>query len=151
MTKNIEAFLANVMALEGEAAGHYESFARHALNAGDAELEAFFSGLAELTRMEAREAGSGGGLDAKASVVLQRLQDFVARPKSAIRVGGDAVLDLHRAMTQALELKRRSHAYYASIAALNADPALRQMASVFENESAAHLGALEQWIVRLSA
>ncbi|HSD39642.1 MAG TPA: hypothetical protein VLC92_19210 [Rhodocyclaceae bacterium] len=146
-----ELFLANVIALEGEAAVHYESFAQRALQAGDVELEAFFSGLAELTRLETNEARAGGGLNAKASVVLERLHALTDPPRSAIQVGGTAVLDVHRAMTQALELKRRSHAYYASMAALESDPTVRHMAQAFEAEGAAHMAALEQWIVRLSA
>ena len=146
-----ELFLANVIALESEAAGHYESFAQRALQAGDVELEAFFSGLAELTRLEAGEARAGGGLNARASLVVERLRELTDQPRSAIQVGGAAVLDVHRAMTQALELKRRSHAYYASMAALNTDPTVRQMAQAFETEGAAHLAALEQWIVRLGA
>lgn len=147
---NTKLFLANVVALEGEAASHYESFAQRALAAGDVELEGFFSGLAELTRLEAAEASASGGLEMKASVQQARLTSAPPPPRSAIRVGSDALLELHRAMTQALELKRRSHAYYASIAALTVDSELSQMARVFEREAAGHLEALEKWIVRLS-
>jgi hypothetical protein len=146
-----EQFLANVVLLESEAAEHYEHFARRALEAGDVELEAFFSGLAELTRIEANDARISGGPDARANIRLRRLNEFTDHPRSAIKVGGDTLLDLHRVMTQALELKRRCHAYYVSMIALSTDPALRQTAQAFETESAAHLAALEQWIVRLSA
>jgi hypothetical protein len=147
---NTELFFANVIALESEAATHYEQFAQRALAAGDVELEGFFSGLAEITRIETNEARALGGLNVKASIEQARMPPSPGLPRSAMRVGSDAMLELHRAMTQALELKRRSHAYYASIAALGADPALSQMAQVFEREAAGHLEALEQWVVRLS-
>jgi len=147
---NTELFLANVIALESEAATYYESFGQRALEAGDTELEAFFSGLAELTRLEAEEARIGGGLNVKASIAQARLPARQLPTRSAMRVGSDALLELHRAMMQALELKRRSHAYYASMAALTPDASLRQMAQSFEHESASHLEALEKWIVRLS-
>ncbi|GAA5171829.1 hypothetical protein [Viridibacterium curvum] len=147
---NTKLFLANVVALEGEAASHYEAFAQRALAAGDSELEAFFSGLAELTRLEAAEASANGGLEMRASIHQHRIERSAPAPRSAVRVGSDALLELHRAMTLALELKRRSHAYYASIAALTADNELSQVASVFEHEAAGHLEALEKWIVRLS-
>lgn len=151
IVSSTEAFLANVIALECEAAGHYEDFARRALAAGDSELESFFAGLAELTRLEANEARAAGGLNAPASLVLTRLQAPPEKTRNAIRAGSDAMLDLHQAMTHALELKRRSHAWYASMAALASDPAVRQLAQAFERDGAAHLTALEQWIVRLSA
>ncbi|WP_341674869.1 hypothetical protein [Niveibacterium sp. SC-1] len=145
-----EQFLANVMALEGDAARHYAEFARRALDAGNADLEEFFAGLTEATRMEAHEAGAEGGRGVQASLLLKRLGDSDIRPRRATQLQGRA-LDLHLAISHALELKRRCHAYYASVAALEPDTPLRRRAQALETESALHLAALEGWIVRLGA
>lgn len=145
-----DTFLACVGALESEAAAHYALAARHALNAGDAELEAFFQSLAELARMEASEALPGKPLTAAAA--LPRIRPVeVEKPRTAIKVISDEVLDLHRALERALELKRRSHSYYATMAVLAPDPGLRKMARAFAHDDAAHLNAIERWISRHTA
>ena len=145
------SFFANVQALEGAAAGHYAEAAHKALAAGNSELEAFFASMAELTQLDAQEARSRAGLGPSASLALGKLQAYTDQPQTAIQVGGPAMLALHRATLQALELKRRSHAYYASVALLATEAQLQNMAQAFQSEAAAHLAALENWIVRLTA
>jgi hypothetical protein len=143
-------FLACVNALESEAAVHYERAAFHALNAGDLELEAFFQNLAELARMEASEAMTGQPLPATAA--LPRIRPIeMEKPRSAVKVISDETLDLHRSLERALELKRRSHSYYATMAALAPEPGLRKMARAFAHDDAAHLNEIERWISRLTA
>ncbi|MBC7206341.1 MULTISPECIES: hypothetical protein [Methyloversatilis] len=145
-----DMFLASVNALESEAALHYEKAARHALDAGDTELEAFFQNLAELARMEAHEALSGKPLPVAAN--LPRIRPIeIEKPRTAVKVISDEMLDLHMALERALDLKRRSHSYYAMMAILAPDPGLRKMARAFEHDDAAHLGEIERWIARLTA
>jgi rubrerythrin len=145
-----EQFLASVGALESEAARHYEKAARQALAAGDAELEAFFLNLAELARMEAHDALHGKPLPA--AVALPRIRPIeIEKPRTAVKVISDEVLDLHLALERALDLKRRSHSYYATMAVLAPDPGLRKMARAFEHDDAAHLAEIEKWIARLTA
>jgi hypothetical protein len=150
VTADSDAFLACVTALESEAAGHYDAAARHALNAGDTELEAFFQNLAMLARMEANEALGGQKLPVTACV--PRIAPVeMEKPRTAVKVISDEALDLFRSLERALELKRRSHSYYATMAVLAPAPGLRNMARAFAHDDAAHLAEIERWIARLTA
>lgn len=145
-----DQFLASVGALESEAAQHYEKAAHQALAVGDLELEAFFQSLAELARMEASDALAIKQLPA--AVKVPRIRPIeIERPRTAVKVVSDEVLDLHLALERALDLKRRSHSYYAMMAILAPDPGLRKMARAFEHDDAAHLVEIERWIARLTA
>lgn len=145
------AFLADLMLLEGEAASHYGRLARVALNAGNAELEAFFLGMAETARLEVREAQAEGGLIGDATLRLTPIGECQASlPSNAQSMGARRLLGIHCAMGCALSLVRRNHAYYAGIATTAPDPVLRQFAAVCERERAANLSALEAWVARLT-
>ncbi|MDP2869211.1 hypothetical protein [Methyloversatilis sp.] len=149
MMDTSDTFLARVGALESEAAGHYEVAAQHALNAGDLELEVFFQNLASLARMEAGEA-LGGSLPVTA--LLPRIRPIeMEKPRSAVKVISDEALDLYRSLERALDLKRRSHSYYATMAVLAPEPGLRKMARAFAHDDAAHLTEIENWISRMTA
>lgn len=146
-----DRFLANVIVLEEEAAKHYTRLAQVALDAGDDELEAFFQSLTETSRLDAQEARADGVMRSDATLSVPPIGDcLLTMPKSAVRAGTARMLGVHCAMSCALSLVRRSHAYYAGVAAAAPDATLRQMAASFERERAAHIAAMESWVVRLT-
>lgn len=141
------AFLANLLVLEGEALSHYQRCAEVALAAQDTELEAFFLGLVETTQIEINEARAAGGNTQLATFAPLGQSPVTENPKVAIQVGGNIALELHRHLCHALDLMRCSHHYYL-VATVAVGGDFNPIAQALATETAAHLTALEGWIIR---
>lgn len=146
-----DRFLANMIVLEEETAGHCKRLAQAALDAGDEELEAFFLSLVETSQLDVAEALADGAERRHASFKPTPVSEcLLADAQRQVRRGFSAMLGVHCAVACALSLVRRNHAYYASIATTAKAPALRRSAASFERERSEHIAALEHWIVRLT-
>lgn len=144
-------FLANMIVLEEETAGHCRRLAQAALDAGDDELEAFFLSLIESSQLDVAEALADGAERRHASFRPAPISEcLLADAQRQPRRGFSAMLGVHCAVACALGLIRRNHAYYAGIALTAKAPSLRQSAAGFERERGEHIAALEHWILRLT-
>lgn len=149
MKRESARFLANMIVLEEETATHCQQLAQVALAAGDDELEAFLLGLAETSRIDVDEALADGAERHHASFRPTPVSECLLA--SPVRGGHTALLGVHCALSCVLTLVRRNYGYYASVAASARSNALREQAAGFECERAAHIAALEHWVLRLTA
>jgi len=144
-------FFANMIVLEEETAAHCMRLAQTALDASDTDLEAFFQSLAETSRMDIAEAIAEGASRRHASFKPELLgESLVTIPSMLMRSGFATLMSTHYAIAYALSLVRRNHGYYASIAVSAKQLRLRRYAKAYERERAAHIAAMEHWILRLT-
>lgn len=144
---DVERFLAHAITLERDAARRYEELASAMATEGNAEVKAFFTRMAQYSRMHLADATARGGFR---DVPQLRADEFEwpdgISPEVADWVGVDGFLDARAALQLALESERRGHAYYAAVAASTEDAELKALALEFASEEAEHMTELEKLI-----
>lgn len=149
---DIQVFLAHAIQLEYEAARRYEDLKATMTTHGNHEAAAFFSRMAEYSRLHLKDAMARGGFHDIPHLKADEWEwpDGVS-PEQAAWVGVDGFIDVPTAMQLALDGEERSQLFYAAIVATTNDPEVRRMARDFALEEAEHVAELEQLVRKLAA
>lgn len=148
---DIHLFLSHAIQLEKESARRYEELAEAMQTSGSPEVADFFRQMAHYSRLHLGDAMARGGFHYPPELKPGefRWPEGVS-PETAGWAGVDAFLDVPGALALALDGERRSHAFYAGIAAITGNPRVRRMAAEFAVEEAGHVALLEARLARLA-
>jgi rubrerythrin len=148
--EDLHLFLAHAIALEGDSARRYEELSAAMETQGNPEVVRFFERMAHYSRLHLQDAIERGGFHRPPRLRPEeyRWPDGCS-PEAAGREGVDGFLDVARALALALDGERRSHAFYANIAAMTTNPRVRTLAGEFASEEADHVAQLEAELARL--
>ncbi|MBI1174011.1 MAG: rubrerythrin [Sideroxydans sp.] len=149
---DINVFLAHAVELEREAARRYEELAESMHADRNLEVEKFFRQMAAYSRKHLALAMERGGFHRLPALAAEEYSwpDGVS-PEQFEWIGVDSMMDVHSALTLALDGERRGHAFYAGIAGTSGDPEVQAMAREFAAEESEHVAVLEKWITRYAA
>lgn len=150
MHQHINLFLAHAIALESSAAERYDYLAEEMASAGNGEVAAFFSKMAEFSRLHLHHARERSGFHFVVPLEQYEWGEGES-PEAATWAGVDGFIDLRTAYEMALDCENRSLAYYSRIAATTDNPRVKQMAEEFAAEEAEHAQILEGRMARLRA
>lgn len=148
--ENLHLFLAHAIALESDSARRYEELAAAMETQGNPEVVRFFERMAHYSRLHLQDATERGGFHRPPQL---RPEEYHwpdgCSPEAAGWEGVDGFLDVAGAMALALDGERRSHAFYAAVAAATTNPRVRKLAGEFAVEEAGHVAQLEAELARL--
>jgi len=147
---DIHLFLAHAIALERESARRYEELAATMETQGSPEVARFFERMAHYSRLHLQDATERGGFRHPPQLRPDEYRwPEGGSPEAADWEGVDGFMDVPGALALALGGERRSHAFYAAIAAASGNPRVRQLATEFAAEEAGHVAQLEAELARL--
>jgi rubrerythrin len=145
--KDITTFLAHAIQVESDAARRYEDLT-HSMEAyGNAEVEALFRQLGELSRRHLKWAMTRGAFQTLPHLTREQFEwpDGIS-PEAVGWQGVDGVMDELGALELALEGELGGWEYYKAVAEATNDPEIRRMAAEFAEEESEHVAELERWI-----
>jgi len=143
--RSVTELLAHALAIEREAAERYAEFARFMADRERGELADLFARLARLERDHARFIEKRAGpLHAPAVIDAEVRWLESGPPEPAVHEWLARMIGPREALVIALAAERRAQAFFAELAELVEDEALRRLAREFAEEEAEHAARLER-------
>ncbi|MBX3605904.1 MAG: 2Fe-2S iron-sulfur cluster binding domain-containing protein [Piscinibacter sp.] len=145
--RTLDQFLSFAVALEEDAAQHYEQLAAGMKACGNDDVAMLFTQLAGYSRLHLKEAQSKcQRFDAQVSLPAKTAWPDNATPERTSLWEGDPALKRLDALKAALQGERRGYEFYYAIAHTTKDEEIRRVAREFVKEEAEHVEKLKQWI-----
>lgn len=146
---SIEVFLAHALTLEKEAADGYQEIGDSMAVHNNPEVAALFFQMAKYGRMHAAEVNElAEGLQLPHIPPWEFVWQNGQSPETPSMDKVHYMMRPAHALALALRAERQAHRFYASVAEVAKLPRLRELASRFAEEEAAHVQLLNEWIAR---
>jgi rubrerythrin/ferredoxin len=148
----IDEFLSYAVAVEEDAALHFEKLAESMRSAGNADVGDLFGQLGGYSRLHLEEA-KRRCQHHNANVTLPPSSAWPDNeaPERTGLWAGDASLSRLDALKAALLGERRGYEFYYAVAGTTKDSEIRALAKEFVKEEAEHVDSLKLWIAREEA